>query len=99
MLDRGDDVSIADTLPGKYFREFHLPGAMNVPPGDSFDEEIRQAATDKDTPVVVYCVDEECDTSRRAARATEKTGYTSVMDYTAGKMDWKDADLPIENSH
>ena len=99
MIDRGDDVAVVETLDEKYFRKFHLPGAINVPPGDGFDERIRQAVPDKDKPVVVYCMDEACDASPKAARSMEELGYTNVMDYAAGKMDWKNADLPIENSH
>jgi rhodanese-related sulfurtransferase len=99
MIDRDEDVSIVETLDEKYFRKFHLPGAINVPPGEEFDERIQEAVPDKDQPVVVYCLDAECDASPRAARTMEELGYTNVMDYAAGKMDWKDADLPIENSH
>jgi rhodanese-related sulfurtransferase len=30
-IDRGDDVVLVDTLAEEYYRQGHLPGALNLP--------------------------------------------------------------------
>jgi rhodanese-related sulfurtransferase len=46
--------------------------------------------------VIVYCHDEDCDASPKAARRMDALGYQRVYDYEAGKVDWKQAGLPVE---
>jgi len=91
-----EQLPVVDVLARKYFRKFHLPGAVNVPFDEQFDERIEREVPEKDAPVVVYCADEECQASRKAARRMEELGYRQVFDYEAGKMDWKEAGLPVE---
>lgn len=45
---------------------------------------------------MVYCYDADCTASPKAAERIEALGYRSVYDYEAGKMDWKQAGLPVE---
>lgn len=97
MLDNRSDVSLVEVLSEENFNEFHLPGAINVPVGDDFQEQIQQAVPEKDKPVIVYCANTECDASPRAARQLDELGYETVYDYEAGKADWKAAGLPIED--
>ena len=80
----------------KYFNKFHLPDAHNVPLNDSFTENIQRVAPDLDAPVLVYCMDADGQASAKAAGMMEEIGYTQVFDYEAGKADWKEAGLPIE---
>jgi len=91
-----DDLTLVEVLERKYYRKFHLPGAINVPLGEDFDRRIQEAVPDKNRPVVVYCSDIECEASPKAARRMEDLGYQQVFDYEAGKMDWKEAGLPVE---
>jgi len=94
-LDK-NEVTLVEVLNEDYFRKFHLPGAYNVPPGEDFDEEIQQVVPDKSAKVVVYCLDSDCDASPKAAKRMEELGYQNVFDYEAGKVDWKEAGLPVE---
>ncbi|HSR54967.1 MAG TPA: rhodanese-like domain-containing protein [Alphaproteobacteria bacterium] len=96
MMD-SEDVTLVEVLDEEYFRKFHLPDAINVPLSGNFEEEIQNAVPDKSAPVVVYCMDEDCDASPEAARRMEDLGYENVFDYEAGKVDWKDAGLPVES--
>lgn len=96
MVDSGE-VKIIEVLPKDSFKDFHLPGAMNVPVGDDFEANIQKAVPDKHEPVLVYCLDEDCDASPKAAEKMEELGYDRVYDYEAGKEDWKEAGLPIED--
>lgn len=92
-----NNVTVIEALPAEYYEKFHLPGAKNVPLNDQFDEKIRQSAPDKSNPILVYCMDAECDASPKAAKRMEELGYSQVYDYEAGKVDWKEAGLRVES--
>jgi rhodanese-related sulfurtransferase len=91
-----DGLTLVEVLDPKYYRKFHLPGAINVPLDEDFDRQIEKTVPDKDRTVVVYCLDTECHASPKAARRMEELGYRQVFDYEAGKVDWKEAGLPVE---
>lgn len=96
MIDNEGDLTIVEVLGEQQFNKFHLPGAINVPLGEDFDEKIQNTVSAKSSPVIVYCMDEACDASPKAAERMERLGYQQVYDYTAGKMDWQQAGLPTE---
>lgn len=89
-------VTVVEVLDKEKYDEFHIPGAINVPLSGDFDADIKQAVPDTSEPVAVYCMDENCDASPKAAEKMEELGYKRVYDYEAGKMDWKQAGLPTE---
>ncbi len=91
-----DGVTLVEVLAPEYYNKFHLPGAINVPLDDAFDEHIQEAVPDKNATVVVYCQNAECQASPKAAQRMDELGYRQVLDYAEGKMDWKQAGLPIE---
>lgn len=95
-IDKGN-IRVVEALGVDQFEKFHLPKAINVPWGDSFATQIQKAIPDKRQPVAVYCLNEECDASPRAAEKMAELGYENVFDYEEGKMGWKQAGLPIEN--
>ena len=90
-------AKIVEVLDEKHFDEFHLPGAINVPLDDEFDERIQAVVPNKHEKVIVYCQDSDCPASSKAANRMEELGYEHVFDYERGKMDWKKAGLPVEN--
>lgn len=94
MLDRRE-ATLVEVLDEKQFNDFHLPGAINVPLSGDFETEIQHAVPDKRQPVIVYCKDENCDASPKAAAKMENLGYTAVYDYEAGKEDWKNAGFTV----
>lgn len=93
-IDEG--ALVVEVLSPDNYEEFHIPDAINVPLGDTFETQIQQAVPDKSRDVVVYCYNTECDASPKAAKRMEELGYKHVYDYEAGKMDWKEAGLPVE---
>ena len=97
MIEQHEPFALVDVLDAESFHEFHIPGAINVPHGRHFEEEIQRAVPDKHLPVVVYCQDVSCDASPKAARKLEALGYDRVYHYEAGKRDWQQAGLPIES--
>lgn len=95
LRQRDENLPVIEVLPRDSYETFHIPGAVNVPLGDAdFDRKIEAVAPDKDREVVVYCADTECDASPKAGKRMEQLGYTNVLDYEAGKADWKEAGLP-----
>ncbi|NPD21768.1 rhodanese-like domain-containing protein [Alterinioella nitratireducens] len=95
-IDGREDMTLIEVLGPESYADYHLPGAINIPAGaENFDERA-QAAARKDDQVIVSCKDEECDASPRAGRRLEELGFTNVLDYEAGKEDWRAAGLPTE---
>lgn len=90
-------VTVVEVLGKQQYDQFRIPGAINVPLSGDFVSEIERAVPDKAEPVAVYCMDENCDASPKAAEKMEELGYQRVYDYEAGKMDWKQAGLPTES--
>ncbi len=91
QMDSDRPVKIIDVLSSESFAQFHLPKAENVPLDEDFEKNILKKVPEKQHPVVVYCKDERCEASAKAARKLEDLGYTNVYDYRFGKEGWKQA--------
>ncbi len=94
-LDQNGNLVVIEVLSHEQYAKGHVPGALNVPLGEQFDETIQQAVPDRDKEVVVYCANKQCSASPRAAQRMEELGYRHVYDYEDGKADWQDAGLPM----
>lgn len=90
-----NDVTVIEVLDASKYKEFHLPMAINIPFDDDFDEQVAKTLPDKKHPVALYCMDKNCSASSKAAERMEALGYSRVYDYEGGKMDWKQAGLPV----
>jgi rhodanese-related sulfurtransferase len=55
-IDRGEDFVLVDTMPERYYRHSHLPGAINVP-ADEVRERAPELLPDKNAEIIVYCLD------------------------------------------
>lgn len=55
-----------------------------------------QAAARKGDQVIVSCKDQDCDASPHVGRRLEALGVANVLDYEAGKENWRAAGLPTE---
>ncbi len=97
-IERNDPFCLVEVLGADAYEEYHLPTAINVPLGEAFAASVQRAAPDKRKTIVVYCKDEACPASAKAADQLEALGYQDVRDYTGGKVDWKDAGLHVETS-
>jgi rhodanese-related sulfurtransferase len=95
MLDH-DDVILIEAMPQSSYRVFHLPGAINIPLDQDFEKAVQRIVPDTDYPVVVYCLDDDCESSYEACERLEELGYEVVYDYRGGKVDWNEAGLPVE---
>jgi rhodanese-related sulfurtransferase len=90
------NARLVEVLPEQHFRQAHLPGAVSVPFDDEFDIHVQYVVPDKNTPVIVYCADDKCDLSPKAAEHLDRLGYNKVFDYSGGKADWQRAGLQVE---
>lgn len=95
MLDN-KEATVIEVLDQDQYDKFHLPGAINIPVSGNFEAKMEERVPDKTKPVIVYCYDKDCDASPRAAKKLDRLGYREVFDYEAGKVDWKEAGLPVE---
>ena len=93
-LDNGAKVTLVEALPEKYWRDGHLPGAIQM---DHTEVSGKAGAMlpDKGARIVVYCASTECQNSTKAARTLDMLGYTDVYEYVEGKKDWAEAGLPL----
>lgn len=96
-LASGTPVAIAEALPEKYYRDAHLPGALNLP-HDRVDALAPVLLPRRDAEIVVYCSNRSCQNSHIAALRLVQLGYTDVSVYAAGKQDWIEAGLALERS-
>ena len=98
MLDAKTPIKIVEALPAQYFREQHLPGAINIP-----HNEIRNKAAEmlvnKDAFIAVYCANKECKNSELAAKILLQMGHTNVHEYSEGKEHWLEAGFSVESTN
>jgi rhodanese-related sulfurtransferase len=55
-MDRGDPIILLEVLAPQYYRHSHLPGALNLPPGN-VAEMASDLLPDKEAEIVLYCWD------------------------------------------
>ena len=53
-MDRGDDFVLVDVLEEPYYRQSHLPGAINLPLESVGEAE--DLLSDKSAEIIVYCM-------------------------------------------
>lgn len=70
-IDAGEDMILIEVFSEDAFENFHLRGAINITLNSEQFEERVQAIAEKDDEVIVYCKDEDCDASPKAARRLE----------------------------
>ncbi|UUO08091.1 rhodanese-like domain-containing protein [Blastopirellula sp. J2-11] len=90
LKERGEAITLINTLPAESFAETHIPDSINIPRDqDDFAEKVEQAVGGKSQPIVVYCASEDCPSSTKAAKELESQGFTNVSDYEGGAKSWK----------
>jgi rhodanese-related sulfurtransferase len=82
-VDRGDDFYLVEAPSHQHYEMSHLPGAINLP--YEFVDEAEEVLPDKRAEIVIYCINEECEASRKEARELEEMGYVNVLHYAGGK--------------
>ena len=93
-MEGAEPPVLIEALGAAYFADAHLPGAVNIPPGQ-VDRLAPVLVPDLDARIVVYCSG-SCDSSRIVARELESLRYSDVRVYEGGKEDWVEHGLPVD---
>ena len=96
ILENGGGVTLVEALAERYWRDGHLPGAVQLDYPE-VRERAGEVLPDKNARIVVYCANEACQNSVKAAGELEALGYTNVYEYAGGKQDWVEAGLALES--
>lgn len=92
------NVTIVDVRDAKTFAKGHIPGAINVPfeKYNSFDgPETEFPGLRKDGFNYIYCYEQSCNLSQKAAKKFASLGYP-VKEIVGGFEEWKKDKYPIE---
>ncbi len=94
LLDRSHAglVTILDVRPADEFALGHLPGAVNIPPGEL---ETRLAELDPNQEIVAYCRGPYCVLAYEAVAALRGRGFRARR-LDEGFPQWKAAGLPVQ---
>lgn len=95
LLEREEALRLVETLQPREFEKGHLPGAICIPFTRIGGEARKRFGPDD--PIVLYCHDEDCKASTRAAEKLESLGFTRVYEYPPGKRGWQADGLPLES--
>jgi rhodanese-related sulfurtransferase len=95
LIERGGDVVLVDALSPISFAASHLPGAINIPPTVVVERAPRRIP-DRESEIVVYCQNPNCEASVEVGQRLMELGYRNVRHYPGGKDEWKGAGLPLE---
>jgi rhodanese-related sulfurtransferase len=101
LQKKSDAPALVNTLKADSFEMTRIPGAVNIPEDESdFVSRVEQEAGGKHKAVVVYCANEQCNSSEQAAEKLENAGFTNVLRYTGGAAAWQEEtqDLPANSS-
>jgi rhodanese-related sulfurtransferase len=93
MIARGEPVTVIDVREPTFFRQGHVPGAINLPRGKW------HTAVDlpKDQLTVFYCYSDSCKLAAQAALFFADRG-TPVMELDGGYPAWVEYGFPTETS-
>ncbi|CAN5195457.1 rhodanese-like domain-containing protein [soil metagenome] len=97
-IENGDPLVLVDALTPMAYAHSHLPGALNLPPSAVDPAVVARRIPDRDTEIVVYCANPNCEDSLATAQRLQALGYTNVHHYPGGKNEWRDAGLPLERA-
>jgi len=95
LKQSGKPFKLVDVLSIEYFQEEHIQGAVNLPLEDIASEAMNRF--DMEEEIVVYCKNDMCSASPKAAQKLESIGFQNVKDYDGGLEAWKEAGNPTES--
>jgi rhodanese-related sulfurtransferase len=90
-LERHDDFKLVMAASDFGFKAKHIQGSLHF----KTDEQMF-ATLGKDEVVVVYCSNVDCHASLAVVEKLQEHGYTRVLHYPGGLVDWEEGGLPIE---
>jgi rhodanese-related sulfurtransferase len=92
-MHAGERIILVDVLSHEHFRRVHLPGAINLPLNALHD--LAPVVLGRNDSIVVYCANFQCTASPSAATVLRQLGFTDVLDYEGGILNWEEGGLPV----
>ena len=86
-IEENKKVLLLEALPEKYFKQGHLPGALNIH-HDVDEEDLKFVLKDKNAEIITYCANGPCMNSEILAERLLELGYKNVFDFHLGKEGW-----------
>jgi rhodanese-related sulfurtransferase len=84
------NLPVINTLPRDAFEKTRILEAINIPQDEpEFSDRVARAVGVKTDKLVVYCANQQCDSSEKATKKLEEAGFTSVLTYKGGAEAWK----------
>lgn len=83
--------------PRLYARR-HIPGAIHLDLKSAYNESALSAVADRQKPLVLYCSGVKCSRSSRASKMAVDWGFSDVLYFRGGIVDWRNAGYPVETS-
>jgi rhodanese-related sulfurtransferase len=84
------DLTLINTLAASHFNKYKITGSINIP--QDLEDFVQRVETtvmnNKAAEIVVYCANQECDSSTQAAQKLIDAGFTNVSDYPGGAEAW-----------
>ncbi|MEN1785576.1 MAG: rhodanese-like domain-containing protein [Bacteroidota bacterium] len=84
----GRKVQLIDVRTPEEFKAGHINGALNFNVKDSVVFSHQVQILDDTKPVYLYC--RSGNRSQRAAEYLKKYGFTRILEYSGGYLDWKE---------
>jgi rhodanese-related sulfurtransferase len=91
------DALILDARSSLYYREGHVPTALNLPRDNFAADYVSLRPTlekSRDRRVIVYCSGGDCRDSKMVAQALMSLGFSNVMVFGGGWEEWTATHLP-----
>jgi len=90
---------IFDARSPVFYRQGHVPGALNLSRDQFGKDYLRLQSTlknAKDRPIVVYCSGGSCHDSKMVAQALTSLGFSQVRIFAGGWDAWTAAQMPAD---
>ncbi len=93
MFDEG--VLFIDTRRANFFKEGHIPKAINISTRYDLSKEALEKVMKKDTKTIFYCHGAFCPASSKALERALNWGFTNLYYYRMGMNEWKELGYPV----
>jgi len=84
-------LHVINVLSRESYEDCRIKGSLHV---DLKDIEKASEAWSKDSHIVVYCANYQCNASKEAYLILEKKGFTNVAAYEGGVQEWHEKKYP-----
>jgi len=95
LLEAGG-TDLIDARPCEDYEHHHIPGAVNIPYDEKFDEVVKRTLHEKDASIVIYVGISEKDTYGKPYQRLVDGGFTNVRLLEDGLRAWLDQGFSVE---